>query len=210
MTTTTTATMVTSTTATTTRGSSTTTKFGPWDAPFDFPISFEHDQIGLCPRGWTCKGKNIRVCNVPYKTVICNHPGLEGQHGHHYFTIGNDFDTGNATSVDFTLPRGADRLSFRRSGGADKGSGLFVKRVHDDEVLCVADKQGNNSNTFHDDACPNLSKHAGERVYILIKDNQASPWGKVLVDDIHLQNAFGMDIVTTHGLVPGATSSHDD
>merc|ERR1711920_987919 len=175
---------------------------GPWRPPFEFPLSFEEDAPGSCPKGWTCTGKNAKVCNVPFISMTCNHPGLVGQHGSHYLTVANDFDTGNVTSGIFVLPEHLDRIHFRRSGGADKGSGFFLKRAHDHKVLCAADNSGANSNIFVDDACTGLSQYVGQQAYILLSDSQSSSWGKVLIDDIRLQNAAGMDIDTRVGALP--------
>jgi len=204
---TTTETTTTTTTPTTTVTTVSQRPVGPWMPRFEFPLSFEYDTAGTCPLGWTCNGPRVQVCDVPTDISACNHPGLAGQEGKHYFTVGNDFDCGNATSQTFLLPLRIDRIAFRRSGGADDGSGLYVKRHGDDTVLCAADTTGNNSNAFIADFCTGLSRYAGTQVYIFLRDNQSKAWGKVLVDDIRLQDANGVDIDTRAGVEPASVAT---
>merc|ERR550532_258864 len=159
-----------------------------------FPLDFEDAFVGGCPSGWTCMGL-ARVCSplVKPKTDACNHPDLRGSEGSRYLSMGSDAGTGMAVSPVFLLPEGIDRVRFRRSGGADRGSGLYVHRRNDGSVLCSAEK-GRDTDNFFEDTCGNLADHAGEAVYIKVKDTQRGVWGKTLIDDVHLLSASGTDL----------------
>jgi len=157
-----------------------------------FPMSFEGPYGGECPAQWTCVGQ-ARVCRDPPMTPFCTHPGLAKLEGAQYMTVGNDLELGNATSPIFYLPPQAERIDFRRSGGADEGSGFFVHLARNDEVICNV-VGGMDTNEFFKQSCA-VAGYAGEAVYIALRDLQSSPWGKVLVDDIRLIGPQGANIL---------------
>jgi len=157
-----------------------------------FPMTFEDDVPGSCPFQWQCSGEAL-VCNDPPKSLPCNHPGLTGVHGSHYLTVGNDFGKGDATSSSFYLPQGAAKIELMRSGGADAGSGLFLVRQRNGQVICAAEG-GDNTNGLFMNSCEVDAGYDGEVVYISLRDRQRSSWGKVLVDNIRLKHTSGADI----------------
>jgi len=157
-----------------------------------FPMSFE-GPVGSCPASWTCTGKETQICALGSKTPVCNHPGIGNVEGTHYFNVGNDMGTGSATSATFVLPETIYSVFFRRSGGADEGSGVYILRQSDDEVICAAE-EGQNSNVMVEQWCNKVGKYAGQSVYIIIKDSQSSGWGKVIVDNIRLLDKSGNDL----------------
>jgi len=171
----------------------------------DFPMSFESDPLGSCPKDWTCSGETL-VCHMPGISEMCRHPGVSGVHGSRYLTVGNDFSQGNATSVAFYLPREAAEMELKRSGGADAGSGFYVLRAADNEVLCAAEG-GLDTNSFSAESCRIGKEYGGEIVYISIRDTQSSEWGKVLVDDIRLKSAGGTDILQVEVALEGTTTT---
>ncbi|MCX6117682.1 MAG: hypothetical protein NT027_09085 [Proteobacteria bacterium] len=79
----------------------------------------------------------------------------------------NDNDTGSATSAAFVIPQGADHLSFIMAGGADSPSGVYVKSVSDNSVLCSS-TTGTNTDTFFSDLCTGLSAYVGTPAYICV------------------------------------------
>mmetsp|Transcript_90673 Transcript_90673/g.180312 ORF Transcript_90673/g.180312 Transcript_90673/m.180312 type:complete len:972 (+) Transcript_90673:67-2982(+) len=159
-----------------------------------FPISFE-GPVGSCPARWTCTGAETQICALGSRTSVCNHPGIDNVEGTHYFNVGNDMGTGTATSSTFVLPENIYSVFFRRSGGADEGSGVYILRHSDDEVICAAE-EGRNSNVMVEQWCNAVKKYAGQSVYIVIKDSQSSEWGKVIVDNFRLLDKSGNDLNT--------------
>lgn len=87
-------------------------------------------------------------------------------------------------------------MTFLRAGGADSGSGLYVKRVSDDAVLCSSE-DGTDSDSFFANTCAGLGDYANTLVYISIEDNQNSGWGKTYVDNIRLQDQDNNDLAFT-------------
>jgi hypothetical protein len=180
------------------------TEVGPSDLQFRFPLSFEDAQVGHCPTGWHCSGSaSPKVCRVGVGGVdgSCEHPGIHGVDGMQYFTVGNDFNTGSAISAPFVLPAGVDKIVFLRSGGADDGSGFYLRRHDNGQVLCSAEN-GQDTNGFFEGHCEGLVGYTGEGVYMEIRDTQSSGWGKVMVDDIRLLDSSGKDISAARMLDP--------
>jgi len=166
-----------------------------------FPLSFERTAEGACPVGWTCT-KGALVCAIISKRPGCMNPHDAGAEGRHYFAVGSDLGVASAQSLPFVLPAGIDRICFRRSGGADFGSGLYLISQQSGLILCRAET-GTDTNMFFDDYCRGLAGLAGETVYIELRDSQRSGWGKVLIDDIHLQDVLGRDLDAMHlGVTP--------
>jgi len=159
-----------------------------------FPTSFEDSGDGLCPVGWTCLGA-AGACRTVTSVHRCLNPGLTGSQGGAYLSMGRDFETGLAMSPAFVLPSGAESIRFLRGGGADGGSGLYVRRLKDGVIVCSSESNVSpDTNAFVVNWCPGLALHAGEAVYIVVRDIQRSIWGKVLVDDIHIIDAKGGDL----------------
>jgi len=161
-----------------------------------FPLSFERSAEWSCPDGWHCTG-DAGVCRVGSISGLCLHPGVNGTDGAKYLVVGNDKGVGTATSPVFVLPDRIDNIVFRRSGGANRGSGFFLHSKTDGRLLCSAEN-GTNTNAFFEEQCKGLSGHGGEPVFIHLRDTQKSDWGKVMIDDIHLRDAFGMELPAEH------------
>lgn len=183
------------------------------DHLLEFPISFEVGDLGACPRGFTCVGDDVRVCTTTegfVHNIACLHPGVSGTDGYQYLVVGNDDTEGTATSDAFILPPRIEKISFKRSGGAGHGSGLYVVSEDSNVALCAAESS-RDTNEFFEDSCAGLSAYSGVVVRMVIKDAQKSSWGKVLVDDIRLQDADGQTLsiqrtkTATHATPPGTT-----
>jgi len=158
-----------------------------------FPISFEDDFDGACPMGWTCTGP-AAVCRVGSSAGPCRpYPDIKRLDGKHFLDVGNDWGTATAISPIFALPKGSDRLCFKRSGGADAGSGLYLIRKTDGVTICAAEN-GQDMDRFAEQCCHNLARYAGQEVVINIVDAQSSGWGKVLIDHIRLLNKSGAEL----------------
>ena len=150
-------------------------------------LSFEASDSGSCPVGWQCTGD-------AYVT--------ESQ----TFHVGDDQTTGSGTSLPFELPVNAWAVQFERAQGADEGSGFYVKRASDNTTVCACET-GINSGVFWVDSCQ-VSAAAGMMVFLYLADNQASSWGKVLIDDITIIDAQGDTLVaTTLAVTPSPTVS---
>jgi len=165
-----------------------------------FPMSFEETAPGACPSGWVCSGE-ARVCSHPPLTRKCLHPGISGVEGSRYLAVGDDFTEANVTSAAFYLPWDASRLEFRQCGGANAGSGFYV-HLHSNRQLICSSEDGLDSNAFSISSCVGLAAHAGQAVYISLRDMQRSTWGKVLVDDIRLKSTAGEDIASVEKVPP--------
>lgn len=141
-------------------------------------IDFESDSPGQCPQNWDCTGSS-RISSPSNRN--CAAPGnLQGQH---YFEVGCDHTIGTATSYNFYLPEDIHKITFLRAGGSDSGSGFYLKRASNDEILCSAET-GTNTDTFFVDFCEDLEEHAETEVYIFLRDIQTGGWSKVYIDDI--------------------------
>jgi len=109
-----------------------------------------------------------------------------------FFCLGCDSDVGSATSVPFVLPVGTSRVEFLRAGGADAGSGLYVKDASG-SVLCAAET-GTHTDTFFDDSCIGLESFWGEIVHLYLADAHTSGWGNAYFDDIKVVDANGVAV----------------
>ena len=116
-----------------------------------------------------------------------NRAGCKTSDGTQLFEIGSDGTVGRAVSGVFTLPTNIAHVQFLRAGGADAGSGLYVKRQSDDSMLCSAE-DGKDTDTLFETSCTGLSSYSGEKVYIELLDTQISGWGKTYIDNIRLQD----------------------
>jgi len=168
-----------------------------------FPMSFEADAPGKCPAGWFCTGKAVNICDEDKEkqptNAACDHPGLAGQDGERYLSVGDDISSGEAYSAVFVLPDEISSIHFRRSGGADVESGFYVRLYHSGEVAC-ASEDGQDTNVFFNCSCDGLANYTGQAVFISIRDRQSSSWGKVLVDDIRLKSVSGEEILVAERL----------
>mmetsp|Transcript_67145 Transcript_67145/g.190427 ORF Transcript_67145/g.190427 Transcript_67145/m.190427 type:complete len:114 (+) Transcript_67145:111-452(+) len=100
---------------------------------------------------------------------------------------------GSATSIAFYLPFEINKITFKRSGGANAGSGFYLHLNRNSSVICSSENSVN-TNAFSTDSCMNIARYAGEAVYISLVDLHRSLWGKVLIDDIRLKDRAGADI----------------
>ena len=147
-------------------------------------FTFEYDDLGSCPVCWTCDDDSI--------TYISDRRQFTSD-GEKIFEIGHDASVGRAVSGIIILPTGIDHVQFLRSGGADAGSGLYVKRMSDDSTLCIAEN-GENENVMFEDSCTGLGIYSGELVYIELLDTQNSAWGKTWIDNIRFQDSSNNNI----------------
>lgn len=148
-------------------------------------LTFESDALRSCPVCW--------LCDDDTKTYVNNHPTSDGEK---MFVIGEDSSVGKAVSGIFTLPTGIDHVQFLRAGGADAGSGLYVKSIVRNSTLCSAEN-GENTDTFFEDSCTGLSTFAGEQVFIELLDTQNSGWGKTWIDNIRFQDSSNNNLNST-------------
>jgi len=130
---------------------------------------------------------------------------LLGKEGPSYFSIGDDTDEGTMTSIPLELPAGISRVKFLRAGGADAGSGLYVKSLSGD-VLCAAET-GTDTDTFFYDSCDGLDSFAGDSVQLYLVDTQNSSWGAVFIDDIKLVDENGVELSFTPALTTTTETS---
>lgn len=159
-----------------------------------FPMSFEGPYLGSCPYNWICTGE-AKVCRHPPLSVVCVHPGLSGVDGRQYLSLGGDKDLGSATSMAFYLPPHTEKVDFKRSGGAGRGSGFYLHLLRDDSVICSSEDSVD-TNAFSTDSCMGVGAFANQAVYINLRDRHNTSWGKVLIDDIRLKDKSGADIET--------------
>jgi len=156
-----------------------------------FPNDFEGIS-GRCPKGFDCGG-HARVCENPPRQHTCNHPGVGKLSGKQYLTVGNDFGTAHAQSRVFYMPTEINTIDLLYAGGAHLESGFYVHLFEDDRVICHI-SSGDETNVFKRYQCNNLIEYQKKPVYICVMDNQKSHWGKVLIDDIHFKDQFGVDL----------------
>jgi len=166
-------------------------------------LDFEEGSVGSCPVNWSCSGDALTAS--PSNAAGCGVAG-SGQNGLLYGKAGCDASTGTFTSNTFTLPENIGSVSFLRAGGADGGSGFYVKRASDDAVLCSSE-DGTDSDTFFEDSCGGLSSYEGTDAYIQISDNQNSGWGKVYVDNIQFLSSVGFEVIDSSGNGHDGTSN---
>lgn len=145
-------------------------------------LDFEEGSLGSCPYNWTCTS-DAMLASI-YDGAGCSVSGGDYS-GLQYAKAGCDSTVGSLTSTSFVLPDNIVSVSFLRAGGADAGSGFYLKKVLDDSVLCSSEN-GADTDTFFVDSCGGLVGQDGVEVYIFIRDNQNSGWGKVYVDNIQL------------------------
>jgi len=143
-------------------------------------IDFEDGEAGTCPEYWTCDDVSI--------TRLYNGDWFTTPDGEYMLIVGQDQLYGKAKSLPFVLPDGIDHIQYLNAGGADSGSGFWVKRYSDDTDLCHS-TDGTDTNTLFETSCDGLEFYAGELVYFQAEDNQASGWGKVVIDHIRVQDA---------------------
>jgi len=143
-------------------------------------IDFEDGEAGTCPEYWTCDDVSI--------TRLFNGDWFTTSDGEYMLIVGQNQQLGKAISWPFVLPDAIDHIQYLHAGGADSGSGFWVKRYSDDTALCHS-MDGTDTNTLFETSCDGLELYAGELVYFQAEDNQASDWGKVLIDYIRVQDS---------------------
>jgi len=143
-------------------------------------IDFEDDTLGTCPEYWICDDVSITYIFGKNRWKIT-------PDGEKLFNIGKDSQIGKAVSYTFVLPDEIDHIQYLHAGGADSGSGFWVKRLRDRASLCHS-MDGTNTDTLFEVSCDGLAAYAGETVYFQAEDNQDSDWGKVMIDYIRLQD----------------------
>ena len=117
-----------------------------------------------------------------------------------FIKLGFANDVGSATSIPFVLPAGTSRVKFLRAGGADAGSGLYIKDAFDN-VLCAAET-GTDTNSFFTDYCDGLDSFGADTVHLYLADTQSSGWGKVYIDDINFVDASGVALSISQATTP--------
>ena len=142
-------------------------------------MDFEEGAIEECPHGWTCTG-SATVHSASSIDGGC--PIDSGIHGSHAFSLGCDQTKGSGISSAFTLPENVAKLRFRRSGGANSPSGLYVLLESNDATIGQSNQGHDTDEMFDTDI--NLSGYGGQRVYLYATDDQSSSWGKVAIDYI--------------------------
>ena len=144
-------------------------------------FDFETDATGSCPQGWTCTGS----ASVQSKaTAGCLVSGVTGSH---YFSVACDTQTGSAVSSTFFLPPNVATMRFQRQGGADSPSGLYVYSAATDALIAQSN-DGRDTDTMFEITL-SLLAHAGEKVYIEVKDQTSGGWGKVGYDAFRFYDA---------------------
>ena len=151
-------------------------------------FTFENSTVAACPIGWTCTGDAVVASASDGQGCVI----ASNIQGTKYLKAGCDSTIGTADSKAFYLPPNISYVSFLRAGGADAstGSGLFVIRQSDGVTLCAA-QTGTDTDTFFTDTCTGLASYARQKVFIRVKDNVNSGWGKTYVDNILFKNAAG-------------------
>lgn len=150
-------------------------------------FDFESDYIGACPSGWLCRG-SAGVRDWREMPAGCELTGGAG--GNHVFKVGCDqFFHGVASSAPFILPVGVAALRYKRSGGADAGSGVWVRDADTGEIIGSSDRGDETQVMFA--VSISLVGGGGRRVYIELRETHASAIKGVVVDDLRLTGAFG-------------------
>lgn len=137
--------------------------------------------VGIDGVDFVCKGENFQGANYAY--------------------LGGNNGMGAMRSADFILPEGAYRLRYLRAGGGGGGSGVFLKDASDDSTICSVTSL-RATDVFFEEYCTGLSQYVGKTVYIYVVDSIATGWGKVFVDDFHIQDANGNNLLVKLPAMP--------
>lgn len=138
-----------------------------------FIMAFNH--VSHCPVGWTCTG-NAGIADIGADQFLSFGPTNDG--------------VGVARSPTLSLPRAIERVVISRAGGADGGSGFFIRSSVNGNTLCSATNVPGTDSFSDDTGCSGLSAYAGMHVYIEVIDTSSS--GDVRVRNIRFQDASGV------------------
>jgi len=146
----------------------------------------DSDGDGGCPTGWTCTGdaQEMQCSNSIVSGVLSNCDSDGG-----FFQVAGDSETGEAVSDSFYLPSDATTIKYTRGGGADSPSGLYVKTVASDAIICQS-TDGTDADNFFE-VTGDISSGQGLEVYVELLDSQSSGWGKVWIDEIEFLDSSG-------------------
>ena len=148
-------------------------------------FDFETDAIDSCPQAWTCAGSASVQSEA---SAAC---GVTGVTGSHFFSVGCDgSQLGSAVSSAFFLPLSVATMRFQRQGGADSPSGLYMFVAATDTLIAQSNEGSDVNQMF--EVTLSLSAHAGETVYIEVKDEESGGWGKVGYDAFRFYDAQGL------------------
>ena len=172
--------------------------------PTHIDLSFELSDVDTCPIGWTCTG----LAQVEQEGEGSPSTPPQNLEGSHYLWLGYDGDVGSAISDSFYLPESAATIQFLRAGGADSGSGLYLKRADDDTVICNGEN-GANTNNFFEMSCAITEGNGGAAVYMACVDAQNSGWGKAWFDDIQFKDSDG-NVLFSGDLSDSGAGADDD
>ena len=147
-------------------------------------FDFETDAIDACPQGWACTGSASVQSEA---SAACSVTGVTGSH---FFSVGCDYTLGSAVSSVFFLPLNVATMRFQRQGGADSPSGLYMFVAATDTLIAQSNEGSDTNQMF--EVTLSLSAHAGETVYIEVKDEVSGGWGKVGYDAFRFYDAQGL------------------
>jgi len=163
-----------------------------------FPVSFECDKLGSCPRGWTCNG-SATVCGADVAPErVCRDSPPRNMRGERYLSLSSNSREASAASPVFMLPDGAHQLVFSRGGSAHDETGLSLHMATNAHQICR--DEALQSGTPAEHRCVGLSLHTGQGVYILLRSTGSS----FTADDIRLLDQQGEDIKGAL-VIPGVT-----
>lgn len=112
-----------------------------------------------------------------------------GVDGRGFLALGDDDTRGRAVSASFYVPKQAYWFAWRRGGGADPPSGLFLRRKVDKKPICgPTGAHGEDTNDLRSRRCDlrafQASKYASEPVFVEVRDVSEGGWAKVQVDHL--------------------------
>jgi len=149
-------------------------------------IDFEDGIPDTCPEYWKCDDVTSARLYNGY-SLASPHVNYNTTDGDFMFIIGTDWQIGKAISWPLVLPDGIDHVQYLHGGGADSGSGFWLKKAANNATLCHS-MEGTNTDTLIEASCDGLTDYSGETVFFQAEDNQVSGWGKVMIDNIRLQD----------------------
>ena len=91
-------------------------------------------------------------------------------------------------------------IRFKRAGGADAGSGLYVAfhNEEEDDLIC-SDETDTDTDVMFAAEC-DVEGYGGQAVTMLLGDaDNSTPWGRVYIDDIRFLDAKGEEISLCSG-----------
>ena len=132
-------------------------------------FNFEDADVESCPSGWTCSGE----AKVHSAQSIGSHcPITGGMQGSKALSLGCDNQQGEAVSNPITLPNAITSLRFKRSGGADSPSGVYVLAGSRDGAVIGESHNGQDTDVMFD-VDISLVGYGGATVVIVANDKRA-------------------------------------